>query len=257
MGDGGDAPEPPAWAVHQGDSLDFLRYLDPECIDAIVEDPPYASGGFREADRQGAKLQGIDDDADTYRRLGWFVGDNMTTGGLVFLLRTRAFEAARVLRDGGSVLTFCDWRMSSILGHALESAGLRWQARVTWDKETPGLGVGFRGQSEDVLHHVKGVGRFYATDVGNVIRCGRVRAQEREHPTEKPVELLRQLIRVVAPVGGLVFDGFAGAGSTGCAALLEGRRFLGVERNPGHVQTARARLDGTRPERSGQLGLLG
>jgi site-specific DNA-methyltransferase (adenine-specific) len=243
--------------VHQGDSFDFLRYLGPECIHAIVEDPPYASGGFREAERQGAKVQGIDDDAGTYARLGWFVGDNMTTGGLVFLLRSRAFEAARVLVDGGSLLTFCDWRMTWILGPALESAGLRWQAMVCWDKGSAGLGKGFRGRAEYVLHHVKGVGRFHADDGENVIRCGRVRPEEREHPTEKPVELLRQLIRVVAPVGGLVFDGFAGSGSTGCAAILEGRRFLGVERNPGHVETIRARLSGIVPERDGQLGLLG
>jgi DNA modification methylase len=71
-------------------------------------------------------------------------------------------------------------------------------------------------------------------------RSARVRANV--HPTVKPVALMRWITRLVTPPGGLVLDPFAGSGSTGIAAMLEGRRFLGIEREREYVQVARARL---------------
>lgn len=63
------------------------------------------------------------------------------------------------------------------------------------------------------------------------------------HPTVKPTELMRWLVRLVTPPGGLVFDPFTGSGSTGRAAILEGCRFLGAELTPEYVPLARARID--------------
>jgi site-specific DNA-methyltransferase (adenine-specific) len=71
---------------------------------------------------------------------------------------------------------------------------------------------------------------------------GGVRPRRNTHPTVKPVELMRWLTRLVCPPGGVVLDPFAGSGSTGVAALIEQRRFLGVERDPGYARIARARL---------------
>lgn len=62
------------------------------------------------------------------------------------------------------------------------------------------------------------------------------------HPTVKPIELMRWLVRLVTPFGGLVLDPFAGSGSTGAAAVLEGARFLGIEREAAYVPIARARI---------------
>jgi DNA modification methylase len=62
------------------------------------------------------------------------------------------------------------------------------------------------------------------------------------HPTVKPIELMRWLVRLITPADGLVLDPFAGSASTGAAALLEGARFLGIEREAEYVPIARARL---------------
>lgn len=65
------------------------------------------------------------------------------------------------------------------------------------------------------------------------------------HPTVKPIALMRWLIRLVTPPGGTVIDPYAGSGTTGCAAALEGRPFLGMELDPdeqGFVEIARARI---------------
>lgn len=71
---------------------------------------------------------------------------------------------------------------------------------------------------------------------------GTERAARNHHPTVKPVELMRWLVRLVTPPGGLVLDPFAGSGTTGIAAALEGAHFVGIERDPEYVVIAHARI---------------
>jgi DNA modification methylase len=68
------------------------------------------------------------------------------------------------------------------------------------------------------------------------------RVRQNTHPTVKPLALMRWLVRLAVPEGGLVLDPFAGSGTTGIAAMLEGRRFVGVEREGEFVDVACARL---------------
>ncbi|MGH2911015.1 MAG: DNA-methyltransferase [Solirubrobacteraceae bacterium] len=62
------------------------------------------------------------------------------------------------------------------------------------------------------------------------------------HPTVKPVQLMRWLIRLAVPPGGIVLDPFTGSGTTGIAAVMEDRTFLGIEREAAYVDIACARL---------------
>ena len=70
-----------------------------------------------------------------------------------------------------------------------------------------------------------------------------VRQVRNIHPTVKPLELMRWLVRLLCPPGGTVLDHFAGSGSTGAASVLEGRRFVGIEREADYVKVARARIE--------------
>jgi site-specific DNA-methyltransferase (adenine-specific) len=77
--------------------------------------------------------------------------------------------------------------------------------------------------------------------------------QRNHHPTVKPTDLMRYLCRLVTPPGGLVLDPFTGSGSTGKAAILEGFRFVGIEREAEYVEIARARIAAAEPD---QLSLM-
>lgn len=68
------------------------------------------------------------------------------------------------------------------------------------------------------------------------------RVRRNTHPTVKPVELMRWLVRLAVPEGGVVLDPFTGSASTGIAAVMEGRRFLGIERQGEYIDIACARL---------------
>jgi site-specific DNA-methyltransferase (adenine-specific) len=97
------------------------------------------------------------------------------------------------------------------------------------------------------MHMTTGAPEYYDKGTANVLAAKRVHASDRQHQTQKPVDLMRQLVRVVTPHGGLVVDPFMGSGSTGVAAVEEGRRFFGIERDPSHYQTAIDRLGQTIP----------
>lgn len=76
---------------------------------------------------------------------------------------------------------------------------------------------------------------------------GTLREAANHHPTVKPVELMRWLVRLVTPPGGTVLDPFTGSGTTGIAALREGFGFVGIEREAEYVEIARARIVGDAP----------
>jgi DNA modification methylase len=73
------------------------------------------------------------------------------------------------------------------------------------------------------------------------------------HPTVKPTALMRYLCRLVTPPNGIVLDPFMGSGSTGKAAMLEGFRFVGIEREADYIEIARARIEAA----SREAGLFG
>ena len=70
----------------------------------------------------------------------------------------------------------------------------------------------------------------------------KARVRKNNHPTVKPTDLMRYLCRLVTPAGGVVLDPFMGSGSTGKAAVLEGFRFIGIERESDYFDIARARI---------------
>ena len=88
-------------------------------------------------------------------------------------------------------------------------------------------------------------------DTGSAARfyyCAKASKRDRgdgnNHPTVKPTDLMRYLVRLVTPPGGLVLDPFMGSGSTGKAAALEGFRFVGCELSEEYIRIARARISG-------------
>lgn len=76
------------------------------------------------------------------------------------------------------------------------------------------------------------------------------------HPTVKPVELMRYLVRLITPRGGTVLDPFMGSGSTGKAAILEGCNFIGIDREERFVRIAEARCKWAQKNVDRQINLF-
>jgi len=94
---------------------------------------------------------------------------------------------------------------------------------------------------------LEGMPEKVAGSYGNFAGDGRGRQTEHTprantHPTVKPVALMRYLCRLITPPNGFILDPFTGSGTTGCAAVLEGFNFVGIEQDAEHVATAEARI---------------
>lgn len=73
------------------------------------------------------------------------------------------------------------------------------------------------------------------------------------HPTVKPVALMSWLIKLMSPLRGTVLDPFMGSGTTGVAAVQEGRFFIGIEREPEYLEIAKARIKHAENEHAARL----
>ena len=100
-------------------------------------------------------------------------------------------------------------------------------------------GGGFKGGRSTVAHGDNGSAArfFYCAKASKADR-----GESNGHPTVKPTELMRYLVRLVTQPGGTVLDPFTGSGSTGKAAVLEGFEFIGIEREDEYVAIAEARI---------------
>ena len=224
-----------------GDCLIQLKTIQSNSVDAVITDPPYSSGGFSEAQKMSAKSMGID--SKRLKEMEWFPSDNMTTAGMIYLIRACCLEFDRVLKPNTSLLMFTDWRMVINLVPVIESCGFRFRNIIVWDKGSPGLGNGFRPTHEMIMHFVKGKSKFYSGKGSNVIREKRVTPKKRVHHTQKPTLLLKRLIEVVTDEGQTVLDPFFGSGSVGEACMNMNRSVIGIEKSSIHYHTAKERLD--------------
>ncbi|MGW8339907.1 adenine methyltransferase [Xanthomonas axonopodis pv. khayae] len=224
----------------QGDALTILPTLEANSFDALITDPPYASGGLTAAARARPP-------STKYCRDGGhadFVGDERDQRSHLKWMHLWLSECARVLKDGAPVLLFTDWRQLPLTTDALQIAGFTWRGITVWDKTEgvrPQLGR-FRNQAEYIVWGSKGNMPLdrRAPVLPGVIRES-VRKADKHHLTGKPTELMRQLVRI-CEAGGRVLDPFAGSGTTLVAAQLEGFEAVGIEMTDQYATVTRDRL---------------
>lgn len=100
-----------------------------------------------------------------------------------------------------------------------------------------------------------GASRFFPCFRYQAKASKRDRGDGNTHPTVKPVELMRWLVRLVTPPGGLVLDPFTGSGTTGVACVREGFDFVGLELLDSHADIARRRIEAAQAELPAQMAL--
>ena len=126
-----------------------------------------------------------------------------------------------------------------------EKAGALFSAKRTV-AQSGGSGNSLMGSSSDVgedngsLDEPGSASRFFY--------CAKPTKRERNtHPTQKPIKLMKYLIKLVTYPGGTVLDPFMGSGSTGVAAMDENMSFIGMEMDEEYFQISKERIEGTNP----------
>lgn len=214
------------WQTHFGDCLRVMKEYEDETFNAIVTDPPYGIDFQSNHRRATPKLNKIANDKLPF--IWWL------------------YDAYRLTKPGGQLICFCRWDVQEAFVKAIEWAGYTIKSQAIWDRDIHGSGDldGSFGPQHDVIWHaVKGEGAMlYGVRPKSVIRIQRPQGAALLHPNEKPVALMRYLVRAVCPPEGLVLDPFMGSGSTGVACVQEGRQFVGIELLEEHYNTSMSRL---------------
>lgn len=258
--------------LHNGNCLDYLREIEDDSIDLTLTSPPYCIGkaydvhttieGFLEINEPILEL--------AYQKtkpggaICWQVGHHVTKGEIIPL----------------------DYVVYDIIRRKCPDAKLR--NRIIWHF---GHGANcrnrFSGRHETVLWFTKGDDYYFDLDSvripqkypgkkyykgskkglyscnplgknpGDTWEIPNIKAnhiEKTEHPCQFPIALAQRLIRALSPHSGVVLDPFMGAGSSGAAAMLEGRNYLGIELDTNYYSIAEKRivsaLDGTLKYRS-------
>ncbi|MBS0508137.1 MAG: site-specific DNA-methyltransferase [Proteobacteria bacterium] len=228
--------------LYCGDSLGLLSAGVLPDVDMVLTDPPYASGGQYRSDR----MKSVSDKyVHSGQALNWrdFAGDNKDQRA--WMSWCAQWLRSLPVRDGTYVASFIDWRQLPALTDVYQWAGLSWRGIAAWDK-----GRGARGPHKGYLKHqaeylVWGTAGacHAATHAGPFpgVYQHKVIQSDKHHMTGKPTPLMRELVQIVPP-GALVLDPFMGSGTTGVAAVAEGRRFIGCEIDPAHFDVACQRI---------------
>ena len=230
-----------SWTIHHGDCIDVLRSLPEASVDAVVTDPPYSSGGMFRGDRtQPVDVKYVQTGSKSCRTQ--FSGDTMDQRALYAFSVHWMSEARRATKPGGVLVLFTDWRQLPLFSDALQGSGWIWRNIATWWKPGTRMQRGrFSSSAEYVLYGSVGVPLPGFRSPQNVFSCPSMKGKNKVHICQKPTDVMRWAVGVV-PQGGTVLDPFAGSGSTGEAAALEGLGFIGIEREAAYVEIARARI---------------
>ena len=217
--------------IYHGDCRDVAEYIAPQSVDLVLTDPPYGQ----------AFVSGM----RTATELGAVRGDGVRQG--IRSVRRALNDMRPTYSADTHFLVFCHWEswpdFYDNLSHlfAIRNA-------LIWHKNRGGMGDLRHEYAKDyevILFGAMGRGREIAGRRDGTVITGfpPVAGGIREHPTEKPVNLLCHLIGKHCPRGGLVLDPFMGVGSTLIAAKDGLRHAIGIEIEERYCEIAAKRLE--------------
>ena len=142
----------------------------------------------------------------------------------------------RLINNNGCLYCFYRWDVQDEFYDAIDPY-LSIKSQIVWDKIVHGMGdlTGeYAPQHENIIFATMSDFRFPGKRPRTIIKQRRVLPDDLLHPNEKPVPLIEKLILDCTNKGDVIADFFLGSGTTGVACVQTGRRFIGIEIDPGY-----------------------
>lgn len=219
-----------------------MRDMPDNCIDAVITDPPYSSGGQYKGDRAlPTTVKYVNSDSkDTCRED--FAGDNRDQRSFLAWCTMWLSECRRLTKPGGIVLMFTDWRQLPTSTDAIQCGGWVWRNIATWWKPGVRMQRGrFSSSAEYVVYGSNGPVTAGEKSQQNVFSCSTVNSKQKDHVAEKPSDVCEWLVGLTPP-NSTVLDPFCGSGAICQAGQEMKRKYIGIELSIRNCQIARDRL---------------
>ena len=220
------------------DWQDFMKNQRVRNVDLILTDPPYAISkktGFKQVGNKGVERLAVSMDFGSWDHAEIDL-DKFTK------------ECFRVLRTGGTAIIWYDFWKLSYLADALTNAGFVMIRCIFWEKTNPvplnQSATYLSNSRETALCAVKGGKPTFNSkyDEGTYTMPIPRHGGNKIHPTQKPLRLFEKLVLKHSNKGDFIIDPFAGSGTTGVAALKNGRSFFGCDIDADYVRSSNKRL---------------
>jgi site-specific DNA-methyltransferase (adenine-specific) len=218
--------------IYLGDCRDIIPTLGP--VAHVIGDPPYEKEAHKVGRRTQASIKrGVNADLD-----------------FAAITEDIRLEAAKLACDAsaGWVLFFCQAEAAGDWRDALEAAGGKYKRTMIWVKpdSTPQLNGQMPAPGYESMPLAWcGIGHSRWNGGGKrgvYTHLTNQKDRDGRHPTEKPVPLMRELVADFTLPGDLILDPFMGSGTTGVACVKQGRKFVGIERDPKYFDVALDRI---------------
>ena len=228
-------------SLRLGDSKKLIKDVPDVSIDLILTDPPYNLSGYSTGNMEFSWRKTINNDLAEWDETEFRPGEWVS-------------EFKRVLKPTGNIFAFCTYNLMGKWHEAFDPKFDTFQFMV-WHKANPVPKIrraGFLNSCELIVCMWNKGHTWNFTkqkDMHNFIESpicmGNERLKNPKHPTQKPVKVLEHIIRIATNQGDIVFDPFMGVGSTGVAAIILRRQFIGFELEKQYYDAAIKRLDAT------------
>jgi len=246
------------FVLYHGDSINILNQLAENSIDMIFADPPYnlSNGGFSvHAGRMVSVNKGY-----------WDVSRGFQDD---YAFHYRWLEACkRVLKPHGTLWVSGTYHSIYQCGHALQSLGYHILNDISWFKPnaSPNLSCRFFTASHETIiwarkdKKAKHIFNYNIMKDGNwpedklkkpnlqmrsVWSLGTPKPEEKKygkHPTQKPLDLLNRIVLASTNKGDVILDPFAGSSTTGIAAAINDRKFVGIDLEKKYLELSKKRF---------------
>jgi site-specific DNA-methyltransferase (adenine-specific) len=190
-------------SIFNDDCLNIMPRLPEKCVNFILTDPPYV---VKYKSRDGHRI--INDDNDAW-------------------LQPAYTEMYRILEDNSFAVSFYGWQNADKFLIAFRKAGFRVIGHFTFPKRYASYTNFLRYQHENAYLLAKGYPKKPINPIGDVIDW--TYSGNKFHPTQKPISALVPLVETFSHPDDIVFDGFAGSGSSLVAAKSLNRFYVGIE----------------------------
>jgi len=246
------------FVLYHGDSIALLNQLAPNSVDMVFADPPYnlSNGGFSvHAGRMVSVNKGA-----------WDISKGFLED---YTFHLQWLEACRrILKPGGTLWVSGTYHSIYQCGHALQSLGYRILNDISWFKPnaSPNLSCRFFTASHETIIWARKEKKAKHTfnyevmkngdwpedsikkpglQMRSVWSMGTPKLAEKKfgkHPTQKPLDLLKRIVLASTNKGEIILDPFTGSSTTGLAAIMNDRKFIGIDSEKSYLELSKKRF---------------
>ena len=233
------------FVLYNKSCLDAMRDMESKSVDLVLTDPPYNLGLFMQ--NRATNLKAMRE--NFFGAAGW---DDLEFADWEKEMDLFFAELSRVVKESSSVIMFMSIIKVETIIRLAEKHGFYYKTTGIWHKKNPmprNMNLHFINSTEAWIYFTykkhtgtfnndgKAIHDFFETSVtpSGEKNCGK-------HPTQKPVQLLDTFVKILTNENDTVFDPFCGSGSSGVAALQNGRNFIGSEINEEYCRITKERI---------------